>query len=197
MKQGPFGTLVMRLQELGFPKMLCDYLKTLGILDDKNYKRGMEKGEFLPFEEIMNRIMQTMFPQQQDQEGQPAVEGGEQPPALSEPEDDLGELEKEEKEAKILAERAKVEKERAEYYKVQAEISKIKKDAELVEQKIETEKVEQQVKLEGLKFDREKLNIERKKVISGMVKSSLKPDEGKQSESEGGHTEKGIKSNNE
>jgi hypothetical protein len=197
MKQGPFGTLVMRLQELGFPKMLCDYLKTLGILDDKNYKRGMEKGEFLPFEEIMNRIMQIMFPQQQDQEGQPAVEGGEQPPTLPEPEDDLGELEKEEKEAKILAERAKVEKERAEYYKVQAEISKIKKDAELVEQKIETEKVEQQVKLEGLKFDREKLNIERKKVISGMVKSSLKPDEGKQSESEGGHTEKGIKSNNE
>jgi len=177
MKQGPFGSQGERLAELQVPPQLVEYISTIGLLDDKTFKKGMDKGDFPPFPQVMQEMQQEM-------------EGKEPPP------DPMQEVEMREKEAKIMESEAKVAKTEAELEKAQAESKKIDVEIDLIREKIETEKIDRLVKLEGVEFDKDKLKIERAKVVGDMA-SSLEPDKGKQSEAKMGHTEKGLKSNNE
>lgn len=80
--------------------------------------------------------------------------------------------------------------------KTRAEVGKVQTESLLVAEKINTEKVEQQVRLAGIQFDDENLKIERAKTVSDIEKTrKLVP----KSRSQGTppYKEKGLKSNNQ
>ncbi len=95
----------------------------------------------------------------------------------------------------------------AEVQKTQAETEKIKADAALSIEKIASERIEQQVKIAGVKYDEEELKIRRAELIAtiqrelkgGGEDGKPKPkgsDETPAAKQRGGYREQGMKSNN-
>ena len=78
----------------------------------------------------------------------------------------------------------------------QAKIAKTEAEIELIKEKIKSEQTEQLVKLNGIKFDVEKLKIERQRVVNDLAKT-MSSDKGKSVESTPGYVERGLQSNNE
>jgi hypothetical protein len=89
----------------------------------------------------------------------------------------------------------------------QADIQKKMAEAQLIQEKILTERVNQQVKIKGVEFDEEKLKIERAKLIEDMknlqeknlIERSKAVSEitaSARSNSQGPYREKGLESNN-
>jgi hypothetical protein len=168
MKEGPFGVLAQRLQQLQMPPEMAEYIRELGMMEVKDFERAFEKGEFPSFLAILESMLR---------------QGEAQPP------DPLQELEYQEKEAGIQEKQAKIMEADAAVRKTEAEIA-------LIDEKIRSERVEQLVKMEGINFDDQKLKIERARLVNDLA-GKIRPDAAKQSEAAMGFTEKGIKSNNE
>jgi hypothetical protein len=168
MKEGPFGVLAQRLQQLQMPPEMAEYIRELGMMEVKDFERAFEKGEFPSFLAILESMLR---------------QGEAQPP------DPLQELEYQEKEAGIQEKQAKIMEADAAVRKTEAEIA-------LIDEKIRSERVEQLVKMEGINFDDQKLKIERARLVNDLA-GKIRPDAAKQSEATMGFTEKGIKSNNE
>jgi hypothetical protein len=169
MKEGPFGVLAQRLEGLQMPPGVVQYIQQLGMMDDKEFQRGIEKGEFPAFSAIVQQLLQES-------------QGQEPPP------DPIEQLELQEKQAGISEKQAKMSESQAKAAKTKAEIA-------LINEKIKTEQVEQVVKMSGIEFDDEKLKIERARLVNDLA-AKMQPDKGKQSESQQGRSERGIRSNN-
>ena len=102
MKSGPFGVLSGRLLDLQMPDPLAEYITQLGMMDDKEFQRAVEKGELPPFPQMFEQM-----------------ESGEPPPN---PEQDMKMAETQ---AKMGESQAKIDKTQAEISKTGAEIALI------------------------------------------------------------------------
>ncbi len=168
MRSGPFGILNERMVQLAMPPELAQYITELGMMDDKEFEKELESGKLEPFDLIFQQMMQEYMAQGQGQQALP---------------DPAQQLEMAEKEAKIEEAKAKAAK-------IQAEIL-------LVQEQIKTEQVEQLVKMEGIKFDSEKLSIERQRTINDLAKTMSNETKKSAGGETAGYNERGLQSNNE
>jgi len=90
------------------------------------------------------------------------------------------------------AELAKIQMEVA---RLRAEAMKAEADSMLKQEQVVTERVKQQIQVQGVKFDEEKLQIERAKVVS-QIKEAESNSMAKGSGNRPGYNERGLKSNN-
>lgn len=68
MKAGPFGVLLNRLLDLQMPEGLAEYIKELGMMDDKDFQRAAEKGEFPPFPQLLQQMVTGEEPPNPEQD---------------------------------------------------------------------------------------------------------------------------------
>lgn len=76
---------------------------------------------------------------------------------------------------------------------------KVRAETDLIQEKIVTERVEQQVRLAGVKLDEQKMDIDRAKVVADLRKAVADEEamkSGKGKSAQGPYREKGMKSNN-
>jgi hypothetical protein len=91
-----------------------------------------------------------------------------------------------------------IEQARADIMEKQARAAKTEAERLLTIEKIATERLEQQVRLAGIKYDEEELKIRRAEVVAQISKSLNDNDEKPSSKERPGiYREKGMKSNNE
>ena len=168
-----------------------------GELFEKLKTMGAPEAFLMIAEQIANMDMKEFEKAMKDQELPMFEEIVVEPEEGKLPEPDISPTEQAEAQAKIASAQeklAKAERERAEI--------------QLISEKIVTERVEQQVKLEGIEFDKDKMKTERAKVINEIA--SVEEDRKikraetilnltKSSEEKGTapYKEKGLKSNNE
>ena len=142
MQAGPVGAMMQKLQAIGAPPQVLDFLNQIFTMDDKKFEKGLKDGQIPPFE----ALLQNLVAQQQGQQApDPAAE-------------------------------AQKAASQAEFQKNVAEIQKIEADKQLVFEKVMTERVDQQVKLAGIKYDEDLLKIERAKVVQDMEKVTTETD---------------------
>ena len=92
--------------------------------------------------------------------------------------------------------------------KAEAEVEEIRAKIDLIKEQVNSEKVEQTVKLAGMGFDKEKLAMERAQTVSEIRKADkeikmigkdakkTEPTKSANKREQGAHIEKGVKSNN-
>jgi len=120
MQLGPLGDLLEKLEKIGVPPPLIEFMAEAQQIDMKDFDFMLERDQLPSAEELLA----------------PPDEEQQQP-----------------------------ESEQAEVEKTMAEVQKIMAEVALLQEKINTEKVEQAVKLAGVEFDEEKLAIEKAKVV--------------------------------
>jgi hypothetical protein len=158
-----------------YDKGAIDSEELLKKMDWPDRKRVVERMRMGPLGEFLSRLSVMGFPPtliqalqeigtMETKEFERAVEDGEIPPLaalLPGPEDLEG-----------MGEPQVPPEMQAEMQKVAAEVAKLDAETRLVEEKIASERVLQQVKLAGIGFDDSKLRIERAKVVSDITNSS-------------------------
>ena len=209
----PVSKVQEREEALGlFEKGAIDVQELLKRLEWPNWKQVIERMQAGPLGEYLQKLQMLGIPQElmglfqqlsqiEADDVQKAVEDGEIPtfpqiiqqmmkeqeqqPQLPSPE----EMEVRDKDASIRVKDANIQKE-------QAEIA-------LIQEKILTERVDQQVKMKGIEFDEEKLKIERARVVEEMQndvrKDGIERAKITASAKQKGtapYKEKGLKSNN-
>lgn len=157
LKEGPIGEMLHKLEALGAPPQLLEYMGHIGVMEFKEFEKALEDGEIPQFQQMLL----------------PMEEQGPNPM-------DVAELDQKD----------------AEIRKVEAEIA-------LLQEKAMTEKVKQMVDMAGVEFDREKLVIERAKVVAEVKASdhAIKNPEPPATKTanktrQGPYDERGMKSNN-
>jgi hypothetical protein len=68
MKAGPFGVFADRLNTIGAPPQVIDFLNELFMMDEKEFESGMEKGEIPPFAAIVKETPALPEPQMSEVE---------------------------------------------------------------------------------------------------------------------------------
>jgi len=156
----------------------------------------MSKLQELGFPQSMLDVMEKVSEMHDDKEFEANVQGGVIPTY-----DEISKMAQGEGESgEPMSPEAK--KDIADSQKNEAEVRKILAEAALTEEKIVSEKMEQYVRESGVKFDSEKLRMERAKVaseIKGKFSSITGKNQKPESEERGTepYREKGLKSNNE
>jgi hypothetical protein len=123
---------------------------------------NLEKMRVMGFPELLLQALGEVFAMEQN-DFEKAIEAGQIPPfaaLLPSPEELSGE------------EPDMPPAEKAELEEIAAKIEKLMAEVQLIHAKIETEKVDQQVKMAGVEFDREKLLIERAKTVSSIQRDA-------------------------
>ena len=178
LEAGPVGEVMEKLGMVGVPDQIMEYMQQVASTDQKDIEKALEKGELPQFQEVLQQSQQ---------------EEGEEPPMPPEE----------------LKTRAEIEKIMAEVQEVQARIAERKSQAQenlsrarefeanalLVQEKLVSERVDQQVKLAGVSFDQEQIKINKAKVVSG-IRNDVDKNFIESMKNKPGYNEKGIKSNN-
>jgi hypothetical protein len=151
MNQGPIGAVMENLAQIGVPQDMLQFLSQVGTMDPKDLKKAIEKGEVPPFQAIIQQLLAA----EQQRQGIP------QPAAPVDPV----------VQAEIDVKVAEAAKKRAEAAEIEAEISKIRSEEALIIEKINTEVVDQQVKKEGVQFDKEKIRMDKARTVSEILTS--------------------------
>jgi len=151
-----------------FDKQAIDAEELLKKIEWRDWKKVVERMRLGPLGVFLQRLGVMGFPPamlqaleeigaMEEKDFERAIEAGEIPPLaalLPGPED-------------VIDIEPQVPPElQAEMDKAAAEVRKIDADTRLIEEKIVTEKVEQQVKLAGVQFDEDKLKIERARTVA-------------------------------
>lgn len=141
MQQGPVGAVLQNLQASGVPNMLLQYFQQVASMKPKELQREIKSGAIPPFPALLQKILAAMSQQQGPQEQ--AI-----PPDVQ----------------------AEIQERVAEAQRRLAEAERIKAETALTLEKINTERVEQAVKSQGVDFDKEKLKIERARTVAEITR---------------------------
>jgi hypothetical protein len=147
MEMGPIGQFINRLVQLGLPDIFAQYFNEIASIDDKKFEKAVEKGDASI----------------DDKKFEKAVEKGDLPsiPALIKAYiESGGQLEK-----------PPTPKEEAELQEIIAKTQKTYADTALIQEKIVSERVQQDVSKAGIGFDEEKLRMEKAETIQGIKES--------------------------
>jgi len=183
MQSGPFGEFMGRLEALGTPPPVIQFLAQLGSMDPKDFEKAAKAGELPSFEQIIQQAMQG------EQGPDPA-----QQMTMAAQQAEIGKAQ-----AEIAEKQANAQKTGIEAAKVQAEIAKIEAETQLAFEKITTERIEQEVKATGIMLDKESLKIKRAEIVHDMEmerKAAESKDREIDVKSAGQYQEKGMRSNN-
>ena len=176
MQKGPIGEYLDKLAMLGVPEELLQLFQQMSGMEEKEIEKALKDGTMAPFMEILEIL---------------SSEKPEQPP---DPEMVKVQVEQQDKE----------QKNQIEAQKVQILAEKTQADINLVNEKIETERVERDlkiqegaIKVEGLKLDNENMKVTKALAIAKIqeIKQGGKADI-KARDDKGGYDERGMKSNN-
>lgn len=146
MQQGPLGEFFKKLGLIGVPDPLIQLFQKIGQMEDKEVEKLVKDGKMPPFIEIVKAMVQGQPAEKPDPkllEAQAKIQQGDQ------------KLQIEDKEVQIkeAVARADIQETQAKIQETNAKVAKINADIELVAEKINSEKVEQFVKSEGVKLD--------------------------------------------
>jgi hypothetical protein len=183
MQAGPFGEFMGRLEALGTPPSIIQFLSQLGSMDPKDFQKAAKAGELPQFMQLIQQAIQ----------GEQAVDPAQQAEMMAK-DAEVGKTQ-----AEIAEKEAKAHKTGIEAAKVQAEIAKIEAETRLSYEKIATERINQEVALFGTDLDSESLKIKRAELVHN-IEMEHKAAESKDREidvkSAHQYEEKGLKSNN-
>ena len=183
MQAGPFGEFMGRLEALGTPPSIIQFLSQLGSMDPKDFEKAAKAGELPQFMQLIQQALQGGQGQDPTQQTELAGKQAE-----------VGKTQ-----AEIAEKEAKAHKTGIEAAKVQAEIAKIEAETRLFYEKIATERINQEVALFGTQLDSESLKIKRAQLVND-IEMEHRAAESKDREidvkSAHQYEEKGMKSNN-
>jgi hypothetical protein len=152
MMKGPLGAIMDNLASIGMPPEVVQFLSQVGGMDPKDLAKGLKDGSIPPFQAIMNHLLQAA----QQAAGQP-------PPAPA-----LTPLDQ----AKIALDQAETQVKEATARKIIAETEKVVADQGLIMEKINTEKIDQEVKVKGIEFDEGKLTMDKATTVANITKAA-------------------------
>lgn len=155
MQAGPFGVFLDKLAAMGIPPELLTVFKAISEMDQKNFVKSMKDGELPDFKQFLL----LMAEQAQSAENQPQE---------TSPEDRVTQADALLKIAEAELKEAQADKTVAETDKIQADTDKILAETELTEAKTKSEYVDQQIGMEGVEFDAEKLKAERAEQVENI-----------------------------
>ena len=134
---GPLGMALQKLEAVGIPPEIMQYLGGVMQMDDKKFEQAVKSQEIPPFQVVLQNMMARGQPQENPEQV----------------------LELKTKEADIL--------------KIQSEISETEARKMLTIEKIATERVNQEVKLFGIKYDSQMLINQKMKIAAELRKAEL------------------------
>lgn len=140
MKAGPIGQAMSNLGMMGVPPELIQIFQQVAVMEPKEIDKAIKEGSIPPFQMLLQQLARAMA-------GQPEPQPQENPVD----------------QADVQVKIAQAEKTKAETMKVQAEQA-------LVLEQINTEKVDQRVKMAGVKFDTDKMSIEKARTVHDITK---------------------------
>jgi hypothetical protein len=158
MDQGPIGAVMQNFATMGMPQKILQFLQQIASMDPKDLTKGLEAGKIPPFQ----AIMQQMLAAEQTRQGNA-------PPAPVDPELQLKQVEIEIKQASAAAD---IEVKKAQIQKTMAEIQKIMAESGLTAEQVNTQKVDQQVKIKGVEFDAAKLKMDQARTVAEITKAA-------------------------
>ena len=176
MQAGPLGEFIGRLESVGTPPQILQFLEQVGALDVKEFEKAIKAEELPSFEEVLKSAM-----------------GGEQAP------DPAKELELAGKDADVSKTQAEIAEKQAKTDETDAKIRKLDAETRLTYEKIATEQINQEVSLFGTELDAESLKIKRAGLVNDMEmqrKAAESKDREMDTRQVGQYEEKGMKSNN-
>lgn len=140
MKEGPVGQAMNSLGAMGVPPELLQIFSQVAVMDPKEVEQAIKQGKLPPFQLFLQQLAMAMAGQQAG------------PPPENQ------------------AEQAEVQVKLAQAKKTEAETEKVRTEAELLRAKIQTEIVDQRVKIGGVRFDKEKMDIEKARTVHSITK---------------------------
>jgi len=135
MKQGPIGEVMQKLSGIGVPPPILQMFQQVLQTDPKKFQAMVEQGKAPQFLPFLQQLVQQVQ--------------GQRPPG---PGDDP-------------AVQAEAALKQAQAQKVMVESEKVKAETALVAEQIRSEQVDQQVKMAGVQFDKEKMVMDRAKTV--------------------------------
>ena len=142
MEMGPVGQAMQKLQAIGVPPQLLQVFTQVIQAEPEKIEKALKAGQLPQFAQIMQQM-------QAQAQGQPPQQPQVDP-----------------------ATQAEAQLKQAQEQKTMAEIQKIDAERALVIEKINTEKVDQQVKIAGVEFDKEQMEVNRAKTVAEIEKQS-------------------------
>jgi hypothetical protein len=165
MDQGPIGAVINNFATIGMPQEILGFLQQIASMDPKDLTKGLEDGKIPPFQAIMQQLLAA---EQQRQ--------GKQQPAPVDPELQAKQAEIQVKaataQADIQVKNAEVLVKQAQARKTMAEIDKLSADLALVLEQVNSEKVEQQIKIKGVEFDAAKLKMDQARTVADITSAA-------------------------
>jgi len=146
MNAGPIGAALENLGKIGMPQEILQFLGQIMSMDEKELEKGLKEGQIPPFQAIMQQLLQQAQGQKQ------------QTPPLEQ--------------AEFEVKYADAQVKQATARKVMAETEKVVAETQLVVAQIESERVEQQVKIKGVEFDEKKITMDQARTVADISKGA-------------------------
>lgn len=175
MQKGPIGEYIEKLGMIGVPPEILQMFQKIAELDEKELEKMLKAGELPQFMGLVQELLQ----------GQPEPAPD---PAMAKVQGEL---------------QLKAQQNQIDAQKVQTDTAKAQAEIQLIEEKMETERVERElkiqegaIKVEGLKLDNENMKIQKALAVAKIkqIQKGGNPEGGRNDK--GGYDEKGMKSNN-
>jgi hypothetical protein len=147
MKAGPIGQAMSNLGMMGVPPELIQIFQQVAVMEPKDIDKAIKEGSIPPFQMLLQQLARAMA-------GQPEPQPQENP-----------------------VEQADVQVKMAQAEKTKAETNKVQAERDLVLEQINTEKVDQRVKMAGVTFDADKMQIEKARTVHGIIRDRKAPQE--------------------
>jgi len=140
MQAGPVGAVMNNLSMMGVPPELIQIFQQVAVMEPKEIDKAIKEGQIPPFQLLLQQLARAMA-------GQPEPQPQENP-----------------------IDNAEVQVKIAQAEKTKAETAKIVVERDLVLEQINTEKVDQRVKMAGVKFDTDKMQIEKARTVHNITR---------------------------
>ena len=160
MKAGPVGAVINNFAQIGMPQDVLQFLQQVGQMEPKDLQKAIKAGEIPSFDQILKQLLQN-------------ASGAEPPmPPLEQADILVKQAEAQLKQAEAGKIAQEGEKLIAEAQKIQAEAQKLLAEAALAGERVNSEKAEQTVRYEGIKFDAAKLKMDQARTVAEITKAA-------------------------